>query len=327
MIDSLIERESQFTRKQSTGVQAEAYYQTALQSHCVQGEIPTGDGTRWAREKMYKKVKSSVSSLVSSDFQQPMDDHANTLSVQGSLLSLAAAEKQDIVWQSHKYDMKQGTLKFLLNAGLDTLPTVQNLRRWKKSPSNRCNLCRSGIQTTSHILAGCKVSLDQDRYTWRHNCLINYCVNNTNSDRVLVLVPGYQAPGGGSNPPEIAVTALKPDLVFIDKLTKVVSLAELTCPMEEHLEYWHKKKMDKYAHFLTDIPASTLTCFEVGNRGFISTRNIEEIRTLQKFMRKDISFKQFKSNLSTLSLLASHHIFNCRNNSEFMTPSYLHPTH
>ena len=192
---------------------------------------------------------------------------------------------------------------------------------------NRCKICRAGIQTTSHILAGCKVSLEQDRYTWRHDCLINYCVTNTDTDRFQVQsdIPGFQAPDGGSIPPKITVTALKPDLVFINKVSKVVSFAELTCPMEENMEYWHKKKVDKYAHFLTDIPSSTLICFEVGSRGFISNRNIGEIRSLHKFMRKDISFKTFKSNLSTLSLLASHHIFNCRNNPEFMTPSYLLP--
>ena len=51
--------------------------------------------------------------------------------MQGHNLALAAAEKQDLVWKSFMYDLKQGTLKFLLNAGIDTLPTAANLKLWK----------------------------------------------------------------------------------------------------------------------------------------------------------------------------------------------------
>ena len=79
--------------------------------------------------------------------------------MQGHNLALAAAEKQDLVWKSFMYDLKQGTLKFLLNAGIDTLPTAANLKRWKKSASDLCKLCR-GRQTTDHVLSICKVALD-----------------------------------------------------------------------------------------------------------------------------------------------------------------------
>ena len=75
------------------------------------------------------------------------------------------------------YDLKQGTLKFLLNASIDTLPTAANLKRWKKSGSDLCKLCKRR-QTTAHILNGCKVALDSGRYTWRHNCVVSYILNS-----------------------------------------------------------------------------------------------------------------------------------------------------
>ena len=100
-----------------------------------------------------------------------------SLTVQGKNLELASAEKQDLVWKSFMYDLKQGTLKFLLNANIDTLPTAANLKRWKKSSSDLCKLCKCR-QTTDHVLSNCKVALDTGRFTWRHNCVINFIVED-----------------------------------------------------------------------------------------------------------------------------------------------------
>ena len=125
------------------------------------------------------------------------EGHVKELAVQGQFLALAAAEREDIVWKSVMYDLKQGTLKFLLNASIDTLPTAANLKRWKKSSSDLCKLCKRR-QTTNHILNNCKVALDTNRYTWRHNCVINYIVTNVEPKfRVYSDLPGHTAAGGG----------------------------------------------------------------------------------------------------------------------------------
>ena len=60
--------------------------------------------------------------------------------------------------------MKAGTMKCLLNTAIDTLPTAANLKRWKKSPSDKCKLCQ-GRQTTDHCLNICKVGLNTGRWT------------------------------------------------------------------------------------------------------------------------------------------------------------------
>ena len=63
------------------------------------------------------------------------------------------------------FQLKSGTLKFMINASIDTLPTPANLRRWKYSNSDKCKLC-GNKGTTNHILNCCKIMLDTDRYTW-----------------------------------------------------------------------------------------------------------------------------------------------------------------
>ena len=60
-------------------------------------------------------------------------EKVKSLVVQGKKLALAAAEEGDLIWKSYIFDLKAGTMKFLLNASIDTLPTAANLKRWKKS--------------------------------------------------------------------------------------------------------------------------------------------------------------------------------------------------
>ena len=176
------------------------------------------------------------------EMRKKWEGHVKELAVQGQFLALAAAEREDIVWKSVMYDLKQGTLKFLLNASIDTLPTAANLKRWKKSSSDLCKLCKRR-QTTNHILNNCKVALDTNRYTWRHNCIINYIVTNVDPKfRIFSDLPGHTAAGGGSIPPELCVTTLKPDIVILNDQAKTIHLFELTCPSENNIEQRHTEK-------------------------------------------------------------------------------------
>ena len=62
-------------------------------------------------------------------------------------------------------------------------------------------------------------------------------------------IKGYQTSNGGSMPPSLTVTSLKPDIVILDKVNKQTSILELTVPFEHNIEKQHKYKMNKYSHF------------------------------------------------------------------------------
>ena len=47
----------------------------------------------------------------------------------------------------------------------DTLPTPMNLSRWKIVSDSKCALCQALKPTTNHVLSGCSIALEQDRYT------------------------------------------------------------------------------------------------------------------------------------------------------------------
>ena len=116
-------------------------------------------------------------------------------------------------------------MKFLLNASIDTLPTAANLKRWKKTSCDLCKLCKRR-QTTEHILS--IVSNLDPKFT------------------VYSDLPGHTAPGGGSIPPELCVTNLKPDILILNKEPKNIHLFELTCPSEKNIEERHTEKSNKF---------------------------------------------------------------------------------
>ena len=178
VIDATIERESEYTRKGSTCLEAEARFTTAVDSCTMASEIPifTGENATALTKKFNTGVSTALNSVLCVERREHWENHVKSLAVQGQYLALAAAEREDVVWKGFMFNMKQGTLKFLLNASIDTLPTAANLKRRKKSSSDLCKLCKR-YQTTDHVLNACKISLDTGRYTWRHNCIVSYIVN------------------------------------------------------------------------------------------------------------------------------------------------------
>ena len=328
VLDTTLQREGNYVRKKCTTSEAEITFREVLDLSTVQGEIPqfTGERASHLQNQFCQKIQTEVRNKVRCQSQEQWEEHARSLTVQGNILALAAAEKEDAVWKSYMYNLKAGTLKFLLNATIDTLPTAANLKRWKKTSSDLCKLCR-GRQTTNHVLNDCSVGLNTGRWEWRHNCIVNYAVSSVDTSLYTVYsdLEGYKAAGGGSIPPEICITGQRPDIVILDEKTKTIHLFELTCPSEKNIEQRHLEKSNKYAHFLTDCTGykSTVTCFEVSSKGFITTRNHNHLTSLHRFMKKSVKLSTFKKNISSLAVYASYHIWLCRSDASFPLPPFL----
>ena len=265
-------------------------------------------------------MQVQVKKRVRFDSQEKWKAHVRSLTVQANILALASAEKEDAIWKRYMFNLKAGTLKFLLNATIDTLPKAANLQRWKKSPSDLCKLCR-GRQTTN------SVGLNTGRWEWRHNCILHYNVSSVDTEIFTVHsdMEGHQLAGGGTVPPEICITSQRPNVVILDKVNKTINMFELTCPTEGSIEIRHQDKMDRYAHFITDCSTYTcsLTCFEISSKGFISPRNHSHLKDLHKFMKPQVKLTKFKLNIYALSIYSSYHIWLCRLDANFTSPPYL----
>ena len=87
--------------------------------------------------------------------------------IQGVVLR-SGAEDYDHIWTSTLLHLPQSIFKWTLNAVVDMLPHKSNLKRWCRAIDDSCPLC-SHKQTLFHALNGCPVSLEQHRYTWQHD--------------------------------------------------------------------------------------------------------------------------------------------------------------
>ncbi|GAA6106616.1 uncharacterized protein LOC124392079 [Tachysurus ichikawai] len=75
-------------------------------------------------------------------------------------------EKRKISWKE-LWEIEAFRASFTIKAAYDVLPPPANLSQWYAEDPT-CPLCPS-LATLEHILVGCKTSLTQGRYTWRHN--------------------------------------------------------------------------------------------------------------------------------------------------------------
>ena len=327
ILDHALERESLYTRTILPTTEAENVFKASLDK--VGGEIPTfsGVGAKHLRRKFNMNIKTSVKNATKVAIQDKLKNHIESFQVQGSLLALACQEKEDLLWKSTMFQLKAGTLKFMLNASIDTLPTPANLKRWKYTSCDKCKLC-GNRGTSNHYLNCCKVMLDTGRYTWRHNNIVNLIVTNVDKKfRVFSDLPGWEADGGGTIPANLCITNLKPDIVIIDDDKKVLNIFELTVPLAANIDQRHTEKTQKYSHFITDITGyeCKVNCFEVSSTGFISSRNKSTLNTLHKFLRQDMKKSTFLSNLNSLAWYGSYKIWLTREDPAFADPPFLIP--
>ena len=99
-------------------------------------------------------------------------------------------------------------LKYLLRS----LPTLSNLHRWSKSPTDQCPNCREK-ETDRHVLNNCSQAVTEGRYTWRHNAVLALLISLI-KPRVGDQVKLYVDLPGFYNPSELFVSD-RPDIAFI----------------------------------------------------------------------------------------------------------------
>ena len=325
-LDCRISRESEWTRKQSTTVKAQETLDLVEDLNTVCGVRPGFAEVPATITKYHNTVKEAVKERVIFENDKELHNHVKTLVKQGHFLDLLQTSHMDATWQSFMYDLPKGTMKFLLNSCIDTLPTLANLQQWGKSPTSRCPMPGCGNkQTTNHILSCCKVYLESGRFLWRHNAVVSYIMKmiNIKSFTAYGDIPGHTTAAGGTIPANLCPTLEKPDLVIIDEKKKTVDLFELTVPGELRISVSNKLKADRYDHFKKDINneyKTTITPFEISCTGHVTRENRDRLRKIHKFTDKSKTLKQFIQDISYITILSSYYIFIARNKPAWSDP-------
>ena len=74
------------------------------------------------------------------------------------------------IWKMSLY-----RLTFVIRSIYDQLPSRDNLRRWGLTEDCKCELCGES-ETLHHVISNCKYAIDNGRYTWQHNKVLNEVV-------------------------------------------------------------------------------------------------------------------------------------------------------
>jgi len=221
-------------------------------------------------------------------------------------------------------------MKFLLNCSINTLPTRSNLKQWGYTGNDKCPHCKEK-ETTNHILNCCPHFLQQGRYTWRHNCVVNFLLSIVDKKRFEVHadLPGHEAPGGGTVPCDILVTAERPDIVVIDRFMSTVTLIEVTVPFETRLEVSRQIKMNKYAHLESDLRETGWMVdaypVEIGSRGLINEDNKYTLSKILNLTSTNMKLKDLMKSISKITVLSTFKVFLARKNKEWINPDFILP--
>ena len=138
-------------------------------------------------------------------------------------------------------------------------------------------------------------------------------------------MPGLQAPHGGTIPPHVLTTSLRPDIFLFNDSSRECIVFELTCPWDNNIDRSHTYKEEKYSPLVADLARNyTVSHFsvEISVRGQITKPNRARLKSLAyrcTVESRDVS-KLLLKNASKASLLCSYSIFTARKEPSWLSP-------
>lgn len=229
----------------------------------------------------------------------------------------------NIYWHKALSRLPKNIYSFVTRYLNNTLANGTNLFKWGKAQTTSCGLC-SGNETLGHVVAGCKTSLQQLRYNWRHDSVLKAIA--------VALSPLVGAtnmycdcdPATFRSPSIITGDADRPDLVITSDNRNLLIL-ELTVGYETNLEANFSRKNHKYKHLLKELNKTYNVKYVNLSMGCIGT--IYSCSKSIKQCFKDMGMTDNNSNyLITktieIAIRCSYYIF-CRRGKEWDSPKLL----
>ena len=147
-------------------------------------------------------------------FRSDQEDRSKShLVSQGSFFSSVtsySSPKFNSIWSSAQSNLPKNIFNFTVRYINNTLPTKKNLSTWGLSSSSDSSFC---LMTESffHIVAGCSTYLNEGRYTWRQNSVLQFIASSFQTIKGASL---YADLPGFATPSVITGDSLRPDLLL-----------------------------------------------------------------------------------------------------------------
>ena len=198
-----------------------------------------------------------------------------------------------------------------------------------------CPLCSNRNATLFHIVNFCPVWLQQGRFTWKHDSVLQHITKtiknlSTPNTDVYADLDGWRT-NAGTIPVDILVSSGKgsrPDLVLINRSERRITLLELTCSLPHNVTSAHKVKNSTYTELKIALTKKgylvDLLPFEVFSNGHLTNKNKQDIgETLRKHNIK-VKTKVFVE-LGQIALLCTMSVFFAYQTTEWTSPPLLSP--
>ena len=209
------------------------------------------------------------------------------------------------------------TLKYLSNS----LATRKNLSKWCITHSSACSFCLQS-ETLQHIVSSCKSYLEQGRYTWRHDSVLNFIANTLSGLQPCSLyadLPTFLSPS------LITGDSLRPDLILISKNNDLYIL-ELTIGFETNIKSNSDRKASKYNPLHQELGSKykeiKFINLSLGALGTVGSSSESFINLLKCLEVSQPIQRSILSKMINITIRCTYFIF-CRRNKPWTDPDLL----
>ncbi|CAB4018157.1 Hypothetical predicted protein [Paramuricea clavata] len=222
------------------------------------------------------------------------------------------------LWSSVQSKLPKNIFNFTIRYINNTLPTRKNLSKWGLSSTSDCSFC-SSPETLLHVIAGCKTYLDEGRFTWRHDSVLNFLASTLTAVKNSTL---YADISGFMNPSVITGDHLRPDLLLVTE-NRCLYILELTVGYESNLLVNANRKRQKYRDLINEQEADynkvkfvNLSLSTLGVFG----RSCENFDGMLSSLKCDAKYSKYiKKQIVNICIRTSYYVF-CKRNKVWDNP-------
>ena len=170
---------------------------------------------------------------------------------QGALLSFLldhSLKKLNEIWYGVQSNLPANIFNFTIKYLKNTLPTRKSLSLWKLCHSSGCQFCLLP-ETLLHAVAACKAYLQQGRYIWRYDSVLNFLATSlkiVEGSSLFANIPGFPSPS------IISGDDLRHDLLLITK-DNCLYILELMIGFETNISNDTERKHLRYSRLVSDV--------------------------------------------------------------------------
>ena len=209
------------------------------------------------------------------------------------------------------------TLKYLSNS----LASRKILCKWCITQSSACSFCRQS-ETLQHIVSSCKSYLEQGRYTWRHDSVINFIANTLSGLQSWSLyadLPTFLSPS------LITGDSLRTDHILISTNNDLYIL-ELTIRFETNIKVNSDRKASKYNPLHQELGSKykqiKFISLSLGALGTVGSSSESFINRLKCLGVSQPIQRSILSKMINITIHCTYFLF-CRRNKPWTDPDLL----